>query len=179
MRRDRSVVPWGVALAVVLAGAASCQPPAETPPAASQPAAMAQTPIDVSALDIFSGCERGALQVKVLIHLRPTDAGACRPEVTPASVCVKPGGRVDFKVESDCQKPTEVALTVPTLKRKLDGSQPPADEKRPVLPGCDLKLRVGVSDHCTAKDGSVQGYYKYDVYGDGIERLDPDIEVRN
>jgi hypothetical protein len=112
---------------VLLASAVSCRGPA----------------IDVTALDVFSGCERGAPHVKVLIHLQGKDAEACRPEVTPASVCVAPKGKVHFKVASECDKPATPRVTEPKLKRKLDGSMP---GKQDSLPGCALDFdKVGHS----------------------------------
>jgi hypothetical protein len=157
---------------LVLAGAWACRRP--LPP--------------VSKGDVFSGCRSGALQVKILIHLQPTEAGACRAEVTPASVCVAPGGRVDFKVHNRCEalagRPA-LRITEPQLRRKLDGTRP--DPSAPPLPRLltDCTLEFGsiprsdaaATASCIVDPRALEGFYKYGLEGQ-IDPLDPDIEVR-
>ena len=122
MRRDALPVSSLLCPVVLLAFAVSCKGPAESPPAT--PPETPKARIDVTALDVFSGCEQGAPVVKVLIYLHQTDAGACSPEVTPASVCVRPEGKVHFKVKNNCEKPVAPRVTEPKLKRNLDGLIP-------------------------------------------------------
>lgn len=178
MRRERSPVAgqvWTLVLAAgVLSWSCTGSPPA-TAPAANQAAA----PVDLAATDIHSGCTSGAQQVKVLIELTSTPAG-CRPVVTPASVCVAPGGKVHFKVKSECDRPARARVAEPKQKKSADGSTPGSPAS---IPACALEfdpLEKGQasSRHCDIDRGVPEGYYKYAVEGDGVETLDPDIEVR-
>ena len=75
-------------------------------------------------------------------------------------------------------------------RKNLDGPPAEAHDKADPLPEdqkvfatCALKV-----PERTSGDSSVffcdvgwrvsEGFYKYDVFGDGIDRLDPDVEVR-
>jgi hypothetical protein len=187
-----------VAVLVALA-AVSCSPaargdgqspvPAKDHAPASVPAAAAGS-LDLKS-DVVSGCVTGAPLVKVLINLRPTDKRGCRAEVTPASVCVAPGGVVRFKIDNECdglegEKDTPaLEIAQPKFKMALGSKQKPPGGLPPVLANCGLKFarvdrRSPGHDSvllCDVPNDAFEGFYKYGLSGK-IEPLDPDVEVR-
>lgn len=187
-----------VAVLVALA-AVSCSPaargdgqsavPAKDQAPASVPAAAAAY-LDLKS-DVVSGCVAGAPLVKILINLRPTDKRGCRAEVTPASVCVAPGGVVRFKIDNECdglegEKDTPaLEIAQPKFKMGLSPQQKPARELPAVLVNCGLKFaRVDRRSpghdlvlFCDVPHDAFFGFYKYGLSGK-IEPLDPDVEVR-
>jgi len=166
------------------AGGASPSPPQEAP-AAAAPRTGGSFP-DLRS-DVVSGCTKGSALVKILILLHPTATG-CGAEVTPASVCVAPGGVVRFRVVSTCrvlegdeQNPA-LRITEPSRK-KLPHLSMEAEKAVPsLLETCRLKFaridpRVPEVVHCDVNEKASHGFYKYGLQGK-IDPLDPDIEVR-
>lgn len=136
--------------------------------------------------DVFSGCVEGAPLVKVLIRLRPSKtAKGCSAEVTPASVCVAPGGVVRFKVDNECKGRPPIEITQPTLKKlpgmleAQAGKADPRLEAWKVLANCELKLASGAEIlRCDVGSLVFDGFYKYSVKSERVDELDPDVEVR-
>jgi hypothetical protein len=132
--------------------------------------------------DVFSGCRCGARLVKVLIQVKGDDHGSCRFEVTPTSVCVARGGSVQFKVDNTCgvlKAGPAIEISQPRWKRLDAGARAPKDG---ILTGCSLRLAPSDKPHgiatCHVNSDAGEGFYKYDIRGEGIETLDPDIEIR-
>jgi hypothetical protein len=161
---------------VVFAGAKGCS--GDRPASAS----IHQPAVDLAS-DTVSGCLRGAALAKVLIALR-LEGDRCVPEVTPASVCVAPGGVVRFKIENGCplrdpsRPPVEIGPT--EFKRRLDGT---TDK---ITPPDVFNCSYGISQpkeamsrhhviHCDVDERATPGFYKYGLKG--IVSLDPDVEI--
>lgn len=173
---------------VVLAGASTSQgqEPASTPLAQTQAVTAIQPPRAALASDTVSGCVRGAALVKVLIFLHPKE-DRCVPEVTPASVCVAPGGVVRFKIQNECRLPVEkgregIEITRPRFRRShapRPEPGPPRHEDRPIFENCSLQIPQLAARHvihCDVREDAAPGFYKYGLTG--IVSLDPDVEVQ-
>lgn len=132
---------------------------------------------------IYSGCTYGAPLVKVLVQLEKS----CRVQVTPASVCVQPGGTIQFRIESDCANAPQIQITQPRLKSLPPGAVEPPPQRHKdadLLTGCNLAIKTARAQNapvlsvCRVAEGAAVGFYKYDVTGDGFAPLDPDVEIR-
>ena len=177
--------------ALVAFPAFACSPAArgdgQTPvPAQQQGSESVASPSLGLKSNIFSGCVEGAPLVKILIQLRPTRTPkGCSPEVTPASVCVAPGGVVRFRIENECRERPPIEITQPTRKKLPGMLEAPAgkDDSRleawKVLANCELKLASGAEIlRCDVGSLVFDGFYKYSVKGERVDELDPDVEVR-
>jgi hypothetical protein len=184
----------------MLAALAACSDPAPgggRAPAPAQDAASAPGPRDSYPApsvtsDIVSGCVEGSPLVKAVITLTRVDE-KCHADVTPASVCVVPGGVIRWKIDNDCGllvgSVAEPALeiTAPTFKAPLDGlreSQQSQASKAPPpkLASCGLRAptvddRSKILLFCEVDRNARYGFYKYGLKGQ-IDPLDPDVEVR-
>lgn len=132
--------------------------------------------------DTVSGCVRGAALAKVLIDLQRKEKG-CVPEVTPASVCVAPGGTVRFKIRYGCGLggQTSVEIGTPNFKRRLDGHTDDA-ERPAIFSGCSPQPQLPEPEriqvvHCDVSEYALPGFYKYSLSQKGVFTLDPDVEV--
>jgi len=178
--------------ALVAFSAFACSPAArgdgQTPVAAQQQSSesVAAASLGLKS-DIFSGCVEGSPLVKILIQLRPTHAPkGCSAQVTPASVCVAPGGVVRFKIDNTCEGRPAFEITQPR-KKNLDGSREALDDKldalspdRNVFANCSLEVPGPGAEplRCDVGRSVSDGFYKYSLQGEKIEPLDPDVEVR-
>jgi hypothetical protein len=185
VRHDRFATTLFVSAAAVFGGAAGCNGDRKAAAPAGKVATTTGSQTASLVTDTVSGCERGAGLVKVLIDLKASN-DHCLAEVTPASVCVAPGGAVRFKVLNssctlgDTSRPA-VEIGQPRYKRPL-GNEPPPTETPALFENC--VPRVGKIDRsasrvvlCDIAENAVEGFYKYGLTGQ-IDPLDPDVEVR-
>lgn len=192
MRYERFATALLLSMGVVLVSATGCN----GDKAAPEPKKAAETTAGTQAVDlasdIVSGCVSGAPLVKVLIDLKPKDGGRCVPEVTPASVCVAPGGVVRFKIQNGCPPPSggggrALEITRPVFKLPLTTRLPtpgptPTPVPPPLFQSCELRVQpIDKSERrvvwCDVAENAHLGFYKYGLTGQ-IEHLDPDVEVQ-
>jgi hypothetical protein len=149
------------------------------------------------ASNTVSGCVEGASLVKAVITLTPVDK-KCHADVTPASVCVVPGGVILWRIENDCDRlagddqAPALEITVPTFKAHLGGVNEDLKAEaatglfpKPKLESCGLKAPTiekrskpgSVLLFCEVDRKAPYGFYKYGLKGQ-IDPLDPDVEVR-
>jgi hypothetical protein len=184
VRRDVFAILLAL-VAIVVAGVALWR--ADKGAAPPKPGVLAaHCPGPDLASDTVSGCVCGAALVKVLVDLREKD-GHCVPEVTPASVCVAPGGAVRFRIQNGCKSVDPgravVEISQPRFKPPLAAKPLVPDKKPEIFQGCSLQFqRFNEKGKdvllCGVPEDAVEGFYKYDIGGTGIETLDPDVEVR-
>jgi hypothetical protein len=174
-------------------GAGQAPAPANDAPAAA--AAGDSYPAPSVRSDIVSGCVEGSPLVKAVITLTLVDK-KCHADVTPASVCVVPGGVIRWKIDNDCgllvgsDATPALEITAPTFKAPLDGLRESQQTQAlkappPKLASCGLKAatlddrsKVGsVLLFCEVDKNARYGFYKYGLKGK-IDPLDPDVEVR-
>jgi hypothetical protein len=187
---------------IVVAALAACSdaaPGGGQAPAAAKEAPSAAGPGNAYpapsvTADIVSGCVDGSPLVKALISLTVVDQ-KCHADVTPASVCVVPGGVILWKVDNGCgplvgsDDAPALEITAPTFKAPLGGLRESAKgqtaKAHPKLESCGLKA-TRVDDRsrsgslmlfCEVDKGADYGFYKYGLRGK-IDPLDPDVEVR-
>jgi hypothetical protein len=185
VRHDRFATTLLASTVAVFGGATGCNADRKAPAPGGDVATTLSSQAVSLVTDTVSGCERGAGLVKVLIDLKASN-DHCVAEVTPASVCVAPGGVVRFKVLNssctlgDTSRPA-VEIGQPRFKRPL-GKEPPPTEPPTLLQNC--VPRVGGIDRsasqvvlCDIAENAVEGFYKYGLTGQ-IDPLDPDVEVR-
>lgn len=199
MRREAFVVAAFLAASTLgcpSPQSSQAQSPAPASVAASRPTSFA-VPLTAVPLtgDAVSGCAAGAPAVKVVVTLTRGADGKCRPDVSPALVCVAPGGIIRWKVDNDCDRQMgshespAFKVTRPKLRdfstaRASKPSAAPSAAAAPpsILTGCDTHLAVlepGLAYlYCTVRDDAHEGIYKYGVEGANIDPLDPDVEVR-
>ncbi len=185
MRRSLFVIVL-LTLVVAAVGSAVGERDTQAQPAGPkrEPVAPPTPTLPVPEPDVVSGCVRGANLVRVLIYLRVRDYH-CVPEVTPSSVCVRPGGAVLFKMRNECgfaEDPDRPAIVIdqPSLKRGLDGSEKGC-RRIDLFRDCQLRfehLKKGDTPtfKCTIDPNAAEGFYKYALRGQ-IDWLDPDVEV--
>jgi hypothetical protein len=101
VRREKFALALLMSVAAVFVGASGCNGEKPAPAAKAEVVAPASRSATDLQSDTVSGCVYGAALVKVLIDLQPKN-GHCVAEVTPASVCVAPGGVVRFKIANAC-----------------------------------------------------------------------------
>jgi hypothetical protein len=188
VRHERFATTLLLSVVAVFVGATGCNGDKSAPRPKTNAGTTAGTSVGTQSIrldtDTVSGCVSGAPLVKVLIDLKPS-ADHCAPEVTPASVCVAPGGVVKFRVHNGCRdlgKPDLPALeiTQPAFKRALFGTETWTGGG--LFQDCSLKIpqiAAGASPVilCEIAADAVDGFYKYGLKGD-IDPLDPDVEVR-
>lgn len=197
MRRDSLVA---VLLMAVLAACGEAAPGSGQAPVPATDATPATGPSGTHPVprvtsDIVSGCVDGAPLVKIVIKLTVGDDKKCHADVTPASVCVVPGGVIRWRIDNDCgpligsDVGPALEITSPTFKAHLGGlsgkGNSQASKVPPKLASCALKApkiedrsRPGnVLLFCEVDRNAEEGFYKYGLKGQ-IEPLDPDIEVR-
>ena len=185
MRRDRFATTLLLSVVAVFVGATGCNGDRKTPAPATNVATMVSSHLVSPVTDTDSGCLHGAKLVKVLIDLKASE-DHCVAEVTPASVCVAPGGAVRFKVlNSSCTQRESgrpaVEIGQPKFKRPL-GNEPVQPVIPPLFQNCVPKVdRIGKGGSqvvlCDVAANAVEGFYKYGLTGQ-IDPLDPDVEVR-
>jgi hypothetical protein len=190
----------GVLMMVALAACSDAAPgggqaaaPARDAPSAEAPGDHYPAPNVAS--DIVSGCVDGSPLVKVLITLTVVDK-KCHADLTPASVCVVPGGVIRWKVDNDCgplvgsDAAPALEITAPTFKAAQAGSRgneqgEASKAPPPKLASCGLKAaRVEERSKpgnlllfCEVDRKAPYGFYKYGLKGQ-FDPLDPDVEVR-
>ncbi len=185
MRRSLFVI---VLLTLVVAAVGSAVGERDTQ---AQPAGPKREPVPpvvqtTPEQDVISQCVHGAESVKVLIDLHVKD-DHCVPEVTPSSVCVRRGGKVQFTLRNDCgfaDDPDRPAVVIeqPSPKRGLvrrDGDSTTVD----LFQDCErqrrfehLKKGASPTATCLIHPKAAEGFYKYALKGQ-IDWLDPDVEV--
>jgi hypothetical protein len=147
-------------------------------------------PSALAASDLISGCDYGALVVKLVIKLTTVNK-TCHADVTPASVCVSPGGIVRWKIDNGCgalkgsDSAAALEITAPTFKAPLtldDPAKAPATNKVRKLDSCAQKIAQLPANQvppvfCEVDANADNGFYKYSLRG-MIDPLDPDVEVR-
>jgi hypothetical protein len=168
------------------------QSPARSPEAAALSAAASVAPVLGEAV---SGCAAGAAVTKVVVTLSKGESRKCRADVSPALVCVAPGGIIRWKIENECDRlagtkdDPAFKLTRPRLRyfrpaeNKVLAAPPGGGAELPsILAACDThltELSTGRSFlYCTVRDDAHEGIYKYGVEGREVDPLDPDVEVR-
>ena len=145
--------------------------------------------------DAVSGCPEGSSLVKAVITLSAGGVRGCRAEVSPAHVCVFQGGVILWKVSNSCDalpgtralpalrvtRPKLPAAAVDARKAAPGGTRVAADASS-ILAYCEPQVdAVATGDtylFCGISDAAAEGTYKYGLEGEGIDPLDPDIEVR-
>ncbi len=171
------------------------QSPAPGAPESPRQALIA-VPLAVAPLtgDAVSGCAAGAAVAKVFITLKKGAAGRCVADLSPALVCMAPGGIIRWRVENDCAElrgtrdHPALRLTKPRLRYfpgpedKLSPKQEAAAESPSIFAACEPQanaLNIGRAYfYCTVRDTAHEGIYKYAVEGKEIDPLDPEVEVR-
>ena len=169
------------------------QTPALGPAETAGPVSLATAPLRG---DAVSGCVAGAAVVKVVITLRRGGTRGCQADLSPALVCVAPGGVIRWRVDNACER-LAGSKTAPALKftrpalrdfaaARDEMAVPPKPavsvEPPSILTACDTQideLALGQAYlYCTVHDRAPEGIYKYAVEGEKIDPLDPDVEVR-
>ncbi len=190
MKRKPLALSVIVGLFLACQGASQTQPPPPSPEAVTkaEPATLRFSPRG----EALSGCIHGAPVGKIVVHLARGNDGRCRADVSPALVCVAPGGIIRWRIDNGCERLVgtkdnpALALTKPRKRSfYLDSPEVPkppiGTDPVSILTACEpllAQVEAGRSFlYCTVRDDAPEGIYKYGLEGQ-IDPLDPDIEVR-